>query len=113
MSDRSRNDFDAFVIGAGPAGSTAALLLARAGWSVAIAEKALFPRRKVCGEYLSATTLDLFEKLRLLDEFSRVAGPEVSRVGIFSGARTLTAPMPATGKTRRQWGRSLRREVLD
>jgi len=40
---------DALVIGAGPAGSTAARLLAQAGWSVALVEKSVFPRRKVCG----------------------------------------------------------------
>ena len=51
--------FDAIVLGGGPGGATAGLLLARAGWSVAVIEKALFPRRKVCGEYISATNLPL------------------------------------------------------
>src|SRR5262245_14089568 len=50
---------DALIVGAGPAGSAAALLLARAGWSVALIEKAEFPRRKVCGEFISATSLPL------------------------------------------------------
>ena len=59
MNDR----YDALVIGGGPGGATAALLLARAGWSVALVERKTFPRRKVCGEYLSATTLPLLEHL--------------------------------------------------
>ena len=37
--------YDAMIIGAGPAGATAALMLARADWSVAVVEKAPFPRR--------------------------------------------------------------------
>jgi len=41
--------FDAVVIGAGPAGSATAILLARLGWSVALVERQRFPRRKVCG----------------------------------------------------------------
>jgi flavin-dependent dehydrogenase len=53
--------YDAIVIGAGPAGSTAARLLAQAGWSVAVVEKTPFPRRKVCGEFISATSLPLVE----------------------------------------------------
>jgi geranylgeranyl reductase family protein len=41
--------FDAIVVGAGPAGSTAARHLARAGASVLLLEKARFPRDKPCG----------------------------------------------------------------
>ena len=47
--------FDALIIGAGPAGSSAAILLATAGWSVALIEKQAFPRRKVCGECVAAS----------------------------------------------------------
>ncbi len=110
MTERS---FDICVIGAGPAGATGALLLARAGMSVAIVEKAAFPRRKVCGEYLSATTLDLFGKLGLLDEFTELAGPEISRVAIFADEKIMTAPMPRNKPPQSRFGRALRRDVLD
>ncbi len=66
---------DAIVIGGGPAGATAALLLARAGWSVAVVEKDEFPRRKVCGEFISATSMPLLHELGLLDDFVQRAGP--------------------------------------
>ena len=49
----------ALVIGAGPAGSAAALLLARAGWRVTLVEQHRFPRDKVCGECLSALGVDV------------------------------------------------------
>ena len=48
------HDADVIVVGAGPAGSATALRLARAGASVTLVERARFPRRKVCGEYLNA-----------------------------------------------------------
>ena len=68
---------DALIIGAGPAGATAARLLASEGWSVALIEKAEFPRRKVCGEFISATSLPLLYDDRVRDEFLRAAGPEI------------------------------------
>ncbi|MDE2185075.1 MAG: FAD-dependent monooxygenase [Alphaproteobacteria bacterium] len=46
---------DVLVIGAGPAGATIARLLACEGWDVALVEKACFPRRKVCGEFISGS----------------------------------------------------------
>ena len=44
------NHFDIIISGAGPAGATCALALAGAGLRVAILDKAIFPRDKVCGD---------------------------------------------------------------
>ena len=49
---RQRADADVIVVGAGPAGSTAATYLARAGLDVLLLEKSTFPRTKVCGDGL-------------------------------------------------------------
>jgi menaquinone-9 beta-reductase len=56
---------EAVVVGGGPAGSITALCLARAGAAVTVVERARFPRRKVCGEYLSAGTVRLLDGLGL------------------------------------------------
>lgn len=69
---------DLIVIGGGPAGTSAAITAARAGAKVLLIEKARFPRHKVCGEFVSAESLDLLGTLLasnfapLLDESIRI-----------------------------------------
>jgi flavin-dependent dehydrogenase len=103
--------YDVVVIGAGPAGSCAALALARQGRRVAIVEKADFPRRKVCGEFISATNIALLDRLGVGEKWREEAGPEVRRVGLFAGERCVAAAMPpASGSG---YGRALGRDILD
>jgi len=56
---------DVVVVGAGPAGTAAAVTLARAGREVTLVDKARFPRDKICGDGLTAGALRLLEDLGL------------------------------------------------
>lgn len=73
---------DVVVVGGGPAGSTAALCLARAGLPVTIVERATFPRRKVCGEYVNAGAV------RLLDDMG-VGAAVRAQASVVRGARLV------------------------
>lgn len=53
MKPTSNTSFDVIILGAGPAGSTAALALQKSNLTVALLEKDLFPRDKICGDALS------------------------------------------------------------
>ena len=55
--------FDAVVAGAGPAGSVAALVLARGGARVALVDKAAFPRDKACGDLVGPRGVGLLDDL--------------------------------------------------
>ncbi|HEX9886665.1 MAG TPA: NAD(P)/FAD-dependent oxidoreductase [Longimicrobiales bacterium] len=64
------------MVGAGPAGSTTAGLLAGLGWSVHVLERSRFPRAKACGECLNPGAVATLERLGLLDVVLH-AGPAV------------------------------------
>ncbi|HYS12504.1 MAG TPA: FAD-dependent oxidoreductase [Burkholderiaceae bacterium] len=108
-----RSDFDAVIIGAGPAGSAAAILLARAGLSVALVEKERFPRRKVCGECIAASNLPLLDALGIGAALEASAGPELRQVGLMRGASCIVADLPPAPDAGSRWGRALGREKFD
>ncbi|MET1023912.1 MAG: FAD-dependent oxidoreductase, partial [Pseudoxanthomonas sp.] len=58
---------DVLIIGGGPAGSTAAIQLARAGWQVTLLEKSRHPRFHI-GESLLPMTMPLLEKLGVMED---------------------------------------------
>jgi len=61
----SHRRFDALVVGAGPAGSVAATVLARGGARVALVDKARFPRAKACGDLVGPRGVQLLDDLGL------------------------------------------------
>lgn len=96
-------NWDALVIGAGPAGSVTALELARRGCRVRLVDKANFPRTKVCGCCLNAAAVATLDRLGL-GHVLRGSVPLV-RVTVAAGRRTATLRLPR--------GVALSREAFD
>lgn len=86
---------DVVVIGAGPAGSTAAIELARKGRSVVLLDGKLFPRDKVCGGCVSGPALHMFRAL--LGPVRTLPGIPSTRITFVIGAHRLVChPKGAT-----------------
>ena len=80
-----RNVYDAIIIGAGPAGSTAAYYMGLKGMKVALIDKKTFPRHKPCGDAWCKPALDLLEEMNILQkmEADGITNP-VKRGGFIS-----------------------------
>ncbi len=56
-------EHDVLIAGGGPAGATAAYLLAQQGLDVVVIDKSIFPRKKLCGGLITTKTLRLLERV--------------------------------------------------
>ncbi|RKS69204.1 geranylgeranyl reductase family protein [Motilibacter peucedani] len=84
---------DVVVVGAGPAGSTTAAHLARAGLDVCLVEKTAFPREKVCGDGLTPRAVAQLVKLGI-DTSEQAGWLRNKGLRILGGGHTLHMPWP-------------------
>jgi flavin-dependent dehydrogenase len=86
------------IVGAGPAGSTLAALLAGRGVSVALADRDRFPRDKLCGEFLSYDAMPVIERFGI----DLTAAPTIDRCRVVGRRRDYAFhfPHPARGVSR-------------
>jgi flavin-dependent dehydrogenase len=86
--------FDLAVIGGGPAGASAAIAAARAGARVLLLERGRLPRQRVCGEFVSAESLDLLTGLlNHANSELLFSVPRIAQARLFFDGRTVTAPV--------------------
>lgn len=111
MLESGESSFDVAIAGAGLAGASLALRLARRGVRVALLDAAAFPREKLCGEFLSPECWGVFERLGLEDAVHE-SGFEPIRTVRLTGTtgRVLEAAIPDADE---RPGIGLSRAVLD
>src|SRR5204863_5963812 len=99
---------DVLVVGAGPAGSIAALVLARAGVQVRLVDRARFPRDKLCGDTVNPGTLSILDRLGIGGAVRKRALPVTGMNLTGPGGARVSGDYP--GGIR---GGALARRVLD
>ncbi|MCQ3932356.1 MAG: hypothetical protein DPW16_18050 [Chloroflexi bacterium] len=103
----SANFFDVAIVGGGLAGSSAALVLAEAGYHVGLFEAKCYPHHKVCGEFLSPECIHLFNQLGITSRIQALCPISIRTVQITApNGTTWTNQLPGEA-----WG--LSRYTLD
>jgi geranylgeranyl reductase family protein len=99
--------YDVVIVGAGPAGSTAAYFLAQAGARVCLVDRQPFPRDKICGDVLLSPGLARLARMNLADWLQQYNAPGAIRLSSPNGqAATLLLD-------RADYGRIIPRLELD
>lgn len=89
------DNWDAIVIGAGPAGALSATLLARQGLKVLLIERKAFPRRKVCGGCLNARALASLERAGLGARVREIGATRIDTLRLHQRGQSAVVQLPS------------------
>ncbi len=104
------------VVGGGPAGSSTAWHLAQRGIEVLLVDRAVFPRDKPCGEYLSPEGSRILESMGALPLVEKAGAAELAGMTVRTpSGKVIRGEFASTHGFRgfRDCGLALRRDVLD
>jgi flavin-dependent dehydrogenase len=92
LPELSTTVWDAAVVGAGPAGSVVAAMLAERGWHVLLLERALWPRDKVCGGCLNESAVRWIRAVGMGDSLTGALPIDRVALRVNAGRATLALP---------------------
>jgi geranylgeranyl reductase family protein len=105
-------EFDVAIVGAGPAGSSTAIALAQQGYHAALIDRAVFPRDKLCGDFLNPINWPILDELDVSRDLLARPHARIStfRISAADGAQARSS-LPVLRE--RRFGLGLRRFHLD
>ena len=109
-----KSEYDLIIVGAGPAGTSAALYADRLGLKSLLLDKSIFPRDKICGDALSGKSVRILRELNLLEKTRNLPGAHIKRI-TFGGPKYQQFDLHLKGDSqgRNDEGFSIRREIFD
>ena len=113
VSEARQRIWDAIVVGAGPAGTVAALGIVRRGFSVLLVDRSEFPRHKLCGACLNGDAIAGLRELGVSAAFEQLQNEVLNQFCLRTGGRSLTLELPAgVAVTRSRLDEMLVRSVI-
>lgn len=95
-----KQNYDVIIVGAGPAGTSAAIHLASCNVKVLLIEQKSFPRPKLCGEFISPECIPHFEKLGVATEMESSHPAQITETVFYSRrGRRIVVPSQWFGAT--------------
>ncbi|NJM52362.1 MAG: FAD-dependent oxidoreductase [Blastocatellia bacterium] len=108
----SNSQSQILIVGAGPAGTSAAIRLAKKGFSVKLIEREKFPRHKLCGEFISPECFVHFKELGVLDEMVSQNGERITET-IFYAPNGKSVNVPSKWFSANETALGLSRAEMD
>jgi menaquinone-9 beta-reductase len=106
-------DCDVTIVGAGPAGATAAYYLAKAGHRVILLDRQTFPRDKVCGDLVGSTAIKELQALNITEQPEFKNAHVINKAAVYiDGKLAISSPMPKISGLTGVW-REISRKTLD
>ncbi|HMG37366.1 MAG TPA: FAD-dependent monooxygenase [Blastocatellia bacterium] len=94
------DEFDVIVVGAGPAGCSAAITLTTLGARVLLLEEKRMPRPKLCGEFVTPECLPTLRRLGVLEAMIDAGAQRISKVRVVTASgRTVESKVPDISPT--------------
>ena len=89
----AKPEYDAVIVGAGPAGAVSAAILAARSWRVLLIDRAIFPREKTCGGCVNARAIQTLRELGLQSALNSAA--TIIKYDLRVREHRLSSPIPA------------------
>jgi menaquinone-9 beta-reductase len=107
------SDYDAIIVGGGPAGSSAAISLSHCGARVLLLEEKRMPRGKLCGEFITPECFPTLERLRVMNRMLTAGAQKIARVSLVSSSGKFVQTHLSGMSNDAPWAISLSRARFD